>query len=141
MQIVHFTKNAADPLTDFLAQRASSVLLADAAGDTHLSCLHLEPGGSVTTPSIDHAAALLVVHGRINIISREGHDVNLTIHGGMGCVVARGETYAFRSDSGAIILIVESTTLTAHKRGISSPDRIAGATWASDVLLQPQHPT
>lgn len=141
MQIVHFSENAADPLTAFGADRASFVPLADGGGDTHVSCLHLEPGGTVTAPSIDHAATLLVVHGRLNFTSRGGHDIDLTLHAGMGCVVTAQEPYAFQTDLGAIILIVESTTLSPHARGISSPDRIAGATWPSDVLLNPREPT
>lgn len=80
------------------------------------------------------------MHGRLNLTSRAGHDVNLTLHAGMGCVVAAQEPYAFQTDTGAIVLIVESTTLNANPRGISSPGRIAGATWSSDELLNPEQP-
>ena len=141
MDIVHFTENATDPLEAFGAGRASFVPLADGEGDTHVSCLHLQPGGTITAPSIDHAATLLVVHGRINMSSREGQALNLTIHAGMGCVTRAQEPYAFSSDMGAIVLIVESTTLKPHPQGISSPQRIAGATWPSDVLLDSEKPT
>ena len=139
MDIIHFTQQAADPLTAFGADRASFVPLAD--GDTHVRCLHLEPGGTVAAPSIDHAATLLVVHSRMTITSREGQGINFTLHAGMGCVVAAQEPYAFQTGSGAIVLIVESGTLDPHPRGISNPDRIAGATWPSDVLLRPEKPT
>jgi hypothetical protein len=54
----------------------------------------------------------------------------------MGFVVDKKEPYSLRSDTGAIVLIVEATTLTAHARGISTPQRIAGQTWPSDVLIQ-----
>ena len=37
-------------------------------------------------------------------------------------------TWLQETDTGAIILIVESAELTAHRRGISSPRRIAGQT-------------
>jgi len=73
----------------------------------------------------------------LTITSREGQDISLTLHAGMGCVVAAQEPYVFQTDTGAIVLIVESTTLNPNPRGISSPDRIAGATWPSDVLLVP----
>ncbi len=111
--------------------------LADGAGDVHVSCLHLEPGGAVTAPSIDHAATLLVVHGRMNITRRGGAAVNLTVRAGMGCIVAAHEPYSFRTDAGAIIVIVESTTLNPNSRGICRAQRVAGATWPSDALLVP----
>ena len=140
MQIIHFTQNAADPLTAFGAARASFVPLADGEGDTHVSCLHLDPGAAVTAPSIDHAATLLVVHGRMTITNKEGQAINLTLHAGMGCVTQAQEPYAFSSDIGAIVLIVESTTLNSNPRGISRPDRIAGATWPSDAILDSEKP-
>jgi hypothetical protein len=58
-------------------------------------------------------------------------------HAGMGIVVAREEPYSFKSDLGAILLIVEAAQLLAHRRGISIPGRIAGATWPSDAELRP----
>jgi hypothetical protein len=36
---------------------------------------------------------------------------------------------------GAIVLIVEADSLTAHPRGISTPERIRGQTWPSDALI------
>ena len=53
----------------------------------------------------------------------------------MGAVFAPGESYLIDSESGAILLIIEARELTAHARGISSPQRAAGATWPSDVLM------
>jgi hypothetical protein len=54
---------------------------------------------------------------------------------GMGAVFNPNEPYTLKSDTGAIILIVESQELTAHTRAISTPQRIEGATWPSDSLL------
>jgi mannose-6-phosphate isomerase-like protein (cupin superfamily) len=134
MQIFR-TLGATDPLKGFGAMGASFLPLADGQGDTHVSCAHLEAGATINAPSLTHAAALLVVHGRMTITSEHGEPRNTDIHSGMGIVVARGEPYSFKSDSGAILLIVESQELTAHARAISTPQRIEGATWPSDSVI------
>jgi hypothetical protein len=55
----------------------------------------------------------------------------------MGAVFECGEPYSMKSDTTAIILIVEANEFTAHPRGISAPDRITGQTWPSDPRPQP----
>jgi redox-sensitive bicupin YhaK (pirin superfamily) len=134
MKVIHFTRGAADPLESSGAEGAHFLPLADGSGDTHVSCVHLDPGATISAPSLTHAATLLVVHGRITITSEHAGPRNTKIHAGMGIVVAPEEPYSFKSDSGAIVLIVEAEQLSAHKRGISNPERIAGATWPSDSL-------
>jgi hypothetical protein len=134
MRVIHFTHGATDPLKGFDAKGAHYVPLADGRGDTHLSCVHLESGATIEAPSLTHAAALLVVHGCITI-TRLNITTNINVHAGMGAVFDQEEPYAFRSDTGAIVLILESDELTAHARGISTPGRIAGETWPSDTVL------
>jgi hypothetical protein len=131
MIIIHFTHGATDPLDSFDATGTRFLPLADGIGNTHLSYLHLEEGGAITAPSIDHAAALLVVHGRITITTLD-HAMRIDIHAGMGCVFDAGEPYAIESATGAIVLIIEAECVTAHMRGISTPTRIAGAAWPGD---------
>jgi redox-sensitive bicupin YhaK (pirin superfamily) len=132
MDVIHFTHGAADPLKGFGASAASFLPLADGGGDTHISCLHLEIGGKIEAPSITHAAALLVVHGRVTIESDIGARIKFS--GGMGALFSPNEPFTLKSDTGAIVLIIESQELTAHARGISTPQRIEGATWPSDSL-------
>jgi hypothetical protein len=134
MNIIHFTHGATDPLKGFDAEGAHYVPLADGHGDTHLSCVHLESGATINAPSLTHAAALLVVHGRITITSGRGNPRNVNIYAGMGAVFEPQEPYTFKSDPGAILLIVEVEQLLPHERGISNPERIAGQTWPSDVV-------
>src|ERR1700689_4826432 len=71
MRVIHFPFPAADALTAFDATGASFLPLAD-AGDTHISCLHLEMGSKVESPSLSHATALLIVHGRVTIEQAPG---------------------------------------------------------------------
>ena len=134
MRVIHFTHGATDPLEGFGAKGVRFLPLADGQGDTHVSCAHLDPGAEIQAPSLTHATALLVVHGRITI-THLVTDANINISAGMGVVFAKEEPYTFRSDTGAIVLLVESDELTPHPRGISSPERIAGQTWPSDTVL------
>ena len=131
MDVIHFTKGAA-ALTGFSASGASFLPLADGEGDTHISCLHLKLGGKVESPSVSHAAALLIVHGRVTIEQAPGPRIHFS--GGMGAVFEQNEPYTLKSETEAIILIVESQQLTAHARAISTPQRIEGAIWPSDSL-------
>jgi hypothetical protein len=131
MDVIHFTQGATDPLNDFDAKGVRFLPLADGTGDSHVSCAHLQPGATVNAPSLTHAAALLVVHGRITITTQ--HRARIRLLAGMGAVFGSDEPYSMESDTGGIVLIVESDALTAHTRGISTPERIAGQTWPSDA--------
>ena len=130
MQVIHFTSAATDPLKGFGATGARFLPLADGEGNSHISCLHLETNAKVSSPSLTHAAALLCVHGRITVTTTAA---KINIHAGTGAVFGANEPYTLKSESGAILLIVESQELTAHSRAISTPQRIAGATWLSDL--------
>jgi hypothetical protein len=132
MDVIHFTSAATDPLKGFGATGASFLPLADGEGNSHISCLHLERNANVLSPSLTHAAALLCVHGRTTVKTTAA---KINIHAGMGALFEKNEAYSLTSEEGAILLIVESQELTAHARAISTPQRIAGATWPSD------HPT
>jgi hypothetical protein len=135
MHIIHFTRAAADPLISSDVEGVHFLPLADGQGDIHLSCAHFNPGATVKASSLGHAAALLVVHGCITIASEHGNTRNINISAGMGGVFEPKEDYTFKSNSGAILLIVEAEQLLAHVRGISKPERISGQTWPSDILL------
>jgi hypothetical protein len=135
MDIIHFTHGATDPLIAFDSKGAHFLPLADGAGDTHLSCVHFDPGAIIEAPPLTHAATLLVVHGRITITRHQGGEVNLAISGGMGVVFRAAEPYSLKSKTGAILMVVECAELRPHLRGISSPERINGQTWPSDILL------
>jgi hypothetical protein len=130
MDVIHFTKAAADPLKAFAATGASLLPLADGNGNTHISCLHLEMNGN-EAPSITHAAALLVIHGRITV-ETPTPQIRIDLHAGSGCIVEKDEAYSLNSEEGAILLIVESQELTAHASATSTPQRIVGATWPAD---------
>jgi hypothetical protein len=137
MIIIHFTPGAADPLTGMGATGACFVPLMEGQGGSNVSCLHLDPKAAIVSPSLTHAASLLCVHGRITVATHNS-PMRIEIHAGMGCVFDAGEPYSIESAIGAIILIVESDSLAAHDCGISTPARIAGARWPSDVCTTPE---
>jgi hypothetical protein len=133
MRVIHFTQGATDPLNTFDAKGVRFVPLADGSGDTHVSCAHLDPGAKIDAPSLTHAAALLIVHGRVIIVT-EDPESRIDFYGGMGGVFEKHERFTVHSEAGAILLIVECEELTPHRRGISSPERIAGQRWPSDSV-------
>lgn len=134
--VSHFTRGATDPLTASDAQRGRFVPLADGGGDSHLGCAHLDPGAVIRSPSLTHAVALLIVHGRASLCAQDpGRRLDLS--GGVGAILEKDERYSLTSETGAILIILEADQLAAHSRGISTPVRIAGQTWPSDSKRQP----
>ena len=79
MDVIHFTRGAADPLNAFDAKRVSFVPLAEGRGASHVSCAHLEPGAKIEAPSLTHAATLLVVHG-LNTVETKSQPSRIQIH-------------------------------------------------------------
>jgi hypothetical protein len=138
MNIIHFTRGAADPLSAFAATAAAPAVhflpLADGEGDTHISCLHIERNAMVPSPSLTHPAALLCVHGSITLTT-QFPQTQIDLHAGMGAIFEKNEPYSLKSKEGAILLIVESEELTAHARATSTPQRITGARWPSDSVV------
>jgi redox-sensitive bicupin YhaK (pirin superfamily) len=129
------TRGASDPLKGFDSSGASFLPLGQTEGNSHISCLHLERNANVPSPSLTHAAVLLVVHGRITVETPTPF-IRIDIHAGSGCIVEKDEAYSLNSEEGAILLIVESHRLLASERAFSTPQRIEGATWPSDSLLR-----
>jgi hypothetical protein len=138
MNVIHFTRGATDPLTSFDASGASFLPLAQSLGNSHICCLYLDSGASVRPPSTTHAAALMVVHGSLTVTT-EVPFIRIDVHAGMGCVLDQREAYCLNSGEGAIVLIVESDYLQAHERAISTPERIAGASWEGDSQVDLHH--
>jgi hypothetical protein len=83
MDVIHFTHGATDPLESVGIRGAHFVPLADGEGDAHVRCVHLDLDATIESPSLTHAAALLVVHGRIKV---SAHVIGAIAHlrGGMG---------------------------------------------------------
>lgn len=133
IDVIHFTSDAADPLNSSSARGVRFLPLADGNGDSHLRCLHLQRGAALRAPSTTRAAALLVVHGRINVITQFPFS-NIQLHAGMGAIFADNEPYDLKSDSGAIVFVVEADEIIRYVCGMSTTMHIAGETWLSDSM-------
>ena|ERR1700722_438368 len=131
MRVIHFTHGATDSLDrSFRALGVTSVWLAEAAGDTHVTCLHFVPGGQVLAPPVTHDSTLLVVSGEVNVELEVGGSASLS--GGMGVVIEAGRHYSMQSPTGAIAIAVESQQLQATAAAISTPERIMGQRWPGE---------
>jgi hypothetical protein len=132
VHLVHFTRGATNPIENFGARRVRFVPLArgESDRDPTVSCYHIGAGGRIAeVPSI-HESALLVVHGYVTFSVINGGRANMSA--GMGMVLNDGEHVRLESDTGAIIVAIESPTLDATAQGISSPERIFGQVWPGE---------
>jgi hypothetical protein len=114
----------------FRALGVTSVSLAEADGDTHVTCLHFVPEGQVLAPPVTHDSALLIVSGKVDVVPDAGGRASLT--GGMGVVIEAGQYYSLHSPTGAIAIAVESARLQATAAAVSTPERIMGQRWPGE---------
>lgn len=131
MQVIHFTRGAADLLDGFRAREAALVNLANADGASQISCLHLAPGAQVLEPPATHDCALLLVHGRMTVTA---HDtgVRLALEAGVGITVGTGERYTLESETGAIVIAIDAPRINPTAAGISTPQRTGGQRWPGE---------
>ena len=131
MRVIHFTHGATDSLdSSFRALGVTSVSLADAAGDTHVTCLHFVPGGKVLAPPVTQDSALLIVSGKVDVVPDAGG--RATLSGGMGVVIEAGQHYSVHSPTGAIAITVRSPRLQTTAQAVSTPERIMGQRWPGE---------
>ncbi len=130
MQVVHFTEGATDLIWGSCSKGTRFVPLADGEGDTHVSCLHLMPGGNACEPPVTHDCALVIVHGRVTVIPAKT-DARIDLSA-VGFVVRAAECYSLETQEGAIVIVIDSQRLEATECGISTPARIAGQRWPGE---------
>ena len=131
MRVIHFTHGATDSLdARFRALGVTSVSLAEAAGDTHVTCLHFVPGGKVLAPPVTHDSTLLIVSGKVSVLLDAGDRASLS--GGMGVVIEAGQHYVLDSPTGAIAITVHSPRLQTTAQAVSTPERIMGQRWPGE---------
>jgi hypothetical protein len=82
MHVIYFTQGATDPLHQIRTRGA----LRPARGrqQRHPRELPRVAASRLTTPSISHAATLLVVHGGITVLESAEATTNINIHAGSG---------------------------------------------------------
>lgn len=128
MQVIHFTRGAADPLEGFDARETALVNLANGEGTSQISCLHLGPGAQILEPPTTQDCTLLLVHGRMTVTAADS-GMRLALEAGVGVTVKAGERYTLESTTGAVAIAVDAQSLEPTVAGISTPSRIAGQRW------------
>lgn len=131
MQVIHFTRGAADRLDGFRARETALVNLANGEGTSQISCLHLARGAQVLEPPATHACALLLVHGRMTVTATNT-GMRLAVEAGVGVTVEAGERYTLESETGAVVIAIDAQHIEPTPAGISTPGRIAGQRWPGE---------
>jgi redox-sensitive bicupin YhaK (pirin superfamily) len=131
MQVIHFTEGTTDVLEGSGARRTLYVSLAQGSGDTHVTCLHLRAGASVSGPPANRDCVFLVVYGQVTVTTIEPQ-CRLCLPPGVGIVIKSGERYSLETDQGAIALAVESEWLKETREAISTPARIMSRPWPGE---------
>jgi hypothetical protein len=78
-----------------------------------MDVIYFTYGATIRSPSLSHAATLLVVHGQVAVRTKDPRS-HINLSGGMGGVLRKDERYSLTSETGAIIVIIEAEQLTAH---------------------------
>jgi hypothetical protein len=136
VKVIHFTAGATDLVLPSRGAKARFVPLARGGGETHVTCLHLLPGGTVVRPPVESDCALLIVSGSaIFTLSRPW--TRMLLCGGIGVVLSAGEGYALETECGAVAITVHATGLVAATEGIAAAERLVGQGWPADRTTHP----
>ena len=132
MRVINFTEGATDFVLGRNAHRVRSVPLLRGDGFSNITCLHLLPGSTFTSPPAEQHYALLIISGRVMAVFFDtgGH---INFYSGMGMVLGPGERYTLDSRKGAILIAVEAKQLSPTREGISTPQRIMGQRWPGET--------
>ena len=112
MKVVEFSRACAQPIEEFESAAAASVHLGDGAGEAHVYCIHLGPGGRIGEHPAGFGQLFLVVEGRAWAAGADGRRVQLGA--GQGAYFARGEMHSKGSDAGATAIMVQVSELVTE---------------------------
>ena len=112
MKIVEFSRACARPIELFESVSASSVHLADGAGEAHVYCVYFEPGGQVGEHHAGFGQLFLVIHGEGWVSGGDGRRVKLAA--GQGAYFGRGELHSKGSETGMAAVMVQVADLEPY---------------------------
>lgn len=118
MRVIDFSRVRAQPIRQFESVSAGSVHLGDGAGEAHVYCLYLGPGGEIGAHPAGFGQLFLVVEGQAWAAGADG--LRVSLRAGQGAYFARGEIHSKGSDAGATVIMVQVSELVAE-----APDRDA----------------
>lgn len=105
MQLIDFSEQLAQPITQFDSQFARSVCLGHGQGELHLYAVYFGPQGLIGPHPTGFCQFFLVVSGAGWTAGADGKRVAL--QAGQGVRFDKGETHAKGSESGMLALMVQ----------------------------------
>ncbi len=115
MRIVEFDPERARPIEVYESAGASSLVLGDGAGETHVHYMHFEPGSVIGEHAAGFGQLFLVVSG--SGWASGGDGVRHELAAGRGAFFERGERHAKGSDEGMTVIMVQTHDLHPHLPG------------------------
>lgn len=116
MEILRFNSGAADPIRarPYPVTRASSVKLADGAGEAHVHVVFLEAGGEIGPHEAGFAQIFFAASGSGWVAGKDG--ARVTLSEGYAAFIHRGETHSKGSETGLTALMIQVRDLTPRGR-------------------------
>jgi quercetin dioxygenase-like cupin family protein len=105
MRIVEFGADQASPIENYQSLLATSVPLADGAGECHVYCVRIAAGGSIGRHLAGFDQLFLVVEGAGWVEGGDGK--REAISAGQGAFFEKGEMHAKGSDDGLVAVMVQ----------------------------------
>jgi quercetin dioxygenase-like cupin family protein len=112
MKLIEFSKEHSQPIELFESVSASSVHLADGAGESHVYCVYFEPGGKIGEHPAGFGQLSLVVHGKGWAVGRDGRRIELSAK--QGIYFERGELHSKGSETGMTAIMVQVVSLEPY---------------------------
>jgi len=105
MRPVDFSRDRAEPITEFGSAAATSVPLGSGEGEAHVYCVHFEPGGVIGPHPAGFGQLFLAIAGEGWAAGADG--VRVSLAAGRGVYIERGERHSKGSDSGMTAIMVQ----------------------------------
>jgi mannose-6-phosphate isomerase-like protein (cupin superfamily) len=109
MRLIEFSAPQTEPITLFHSVAASSRVLAEGRGETHVCCLRFGPGGKIGDHPTGFGQLFLVVEGSGWAMGADSRRIE--VRWGQGVFFERGEHHSKGSDRGMTALMVQVTDL------------------------------
>jgi quercetin dioxygenase-like cupin family protein len=105
MRVVRINAELAVPITNFGSVAATSVPIADGAGEAHVYSIGFEPGGLIGPHEATFGQLFLPVFGSGWVAGEDGE--RISVRPGEGGYISRGEVHSKGSDEGMTALMIQ----------------------------------
>lgn len=112
MRRIEFSAGHAMAIEQYASAGASAVPLLHGTGESHVYCLHIEPGGIIGTHTTGFHQILLVVQGSGWACGDDG--VRVQLRSGQGVAFEPGEVHSKGSEAGMMALMIQASGLSSQ---------------------------